>query len=193
MELEQDLNEGQNINETQIFGSNGPITISDTRYKTGLCNAFIRACEKELKLVRRTREQINILQEEKESHKLGFCSILRSVGMGVVGYFQLTTNNGFRSSAAVGYLNSATRLGTDVSLDVLTGFNVDRVLFETNNLSNSEKSVKQGYKAIGIEVSEHQRTHSFMKTFKNSANNTQDKSEVDRKIHKIYLNRIGKC
>ena len=192
MELKENLNEGPNINETQIFGSNGPITISDTRYKTGLCNAFIRACEKELKLVRRTREQINILQEEKESQKLGFCSILRSVGMGVVGYFQLTTNNGFRSSAAVGYLNSATRLGSDISLDVLTGFNVDRVLFETNNLSNSEKSFERGYKAVGIEVSEHQRSHSFMKNFESSANNNQLQSAVDRKTHKIYLNRIGK-
>ena len=58
--------------------------------------------------------------------------------MGVVGYFQLTTNNGFRSSTAVGYLNSATRLGSDISLDVLTGFNVDRVLFEKNTLMKSE-------------------------------------------------------
>ena len=146
----------------QLFGSDGPITISDTRYKTGLCNAFIRACEKELKLVRRTRERINIMQEEKDSEKTGFCSILRSVGMGVVGYFQLTTNYGFRSSAAVGYLNKANRLGDEISLDVLTGANVDRILFKENDAATFDLPIEQTYGAIGVELSEHPKPRSFL-------------------------------
>ena len=143
--------EDKKVQEEQRFGSEGPITISDTRYKTGLCNAFIRACEKELKLIKRTREKINILQEEKESERAGFCSVIRSVGMGVVGYFQLTTNYGFRSSAAVGYLNKANRLGENISLDVLTGFNVNRVLFAENPSKSPELNKEP--KTIGVEVS----------------------------------------
>ena len=166
--------------DEQRFGSEGPITISDTRYKTGLCNAFIRACEKELKLIKRTREKINILQEEKESERAGFCSVIRSVGMGVVGYFQLTTNYGFRSSAAVGYLNKANRLGENISLDVLTGFNVNRVLF-VGNSSKSPESSKEP-RAIGVEVSPEEDSKSILGPTKSGNNNK----------FKILLNESGR-
>ena len=42
-----DLGNKQTVKRKEAFGSKGAICISNTRYKTGLCNAFIEACEKE--------------------------------------------------------------------------------------------------------------------------------------------------
>ena len=99
--------------------------------------------------------------------------------MGVVGYFQLTTNYGFRSSAAVGYLNKAHRLGENISLDVLTGFNVNRVLFVENTSKSSELSKEP--RTIGVEVSPEEDSKSI---------SGSKKSGNDNKF-KILLKELG--
>ena len=170
--------------DVETFGADGPITISNTRYKTGLCNAFIHACEKELKLIKQKSEKINIIQEENESEDMGFNS-------GVVGYFQLTTNYGFRSSTAVGYLNKANRLADEISLDVLTGYEVDRILFDENKVGSSNSSDNQKYGAIGVEVSEHQNTHSQVRRFLNDKVKFLNENSNSAKKYNILLNSKG--
>ena len=150
----------------------------------GLCNAFINACEKELKLIKQKSEKINIIQEEEESEDMCFNS-------GVVGYFQLTTNYGFRSSTAVGYLNKATRLGEEISLDVLTGYDVDRILFEENKLISSDASTKNKYGAIGVEVSEHQKTNSPFMRFINGKMKFLNEDVNKSKKFNIHLTNKG--
>jgi hypothetical protein len=192
MAVKNDSDKDGNVEDAETFGSNGPITIEDTRYKTGLCNAFIRACEKELKLVKRTKERINLMQEEKESARLGFCSVLRSVGMGVVGYYQLSTNNGFRSSSAVGYLNRANRLAEDISLDVLTGYNVDRILFKENKLRSSGSIEAHKYRTIGVELSEHQKSSSILNKFFNQKLRFSPENSKNCQKVNILLKNYGK-
>ena len=69
----------------------------------------------------------------------------------------MTTNNGFRCSTAVGYLNKATRICNEIKLDVLTGYNANRVLFEENEARSSCAAEGRKYTAVGIEISEHKK------------------------------------
>ena len=55
----------------EAFGAAGPMAVSGTRYKTGLCNAFIDTCASELRLAKKEQEQINAIQPVAASARAG--------------------------------------------------------------------------------------------------------------------------
>jgi choline dehydrogenase len=98
--------ENQTRGGDAYHGTEGPLTVSDLREKSPLCDAFI-ASAMQAGLPR--NDDFNGANQEG------------------VGYFQLTTRNGRRCSTAVAYLRPAMKRA---NLQVLTGALTRRVLIE---------------------------------------------------------------
>ena len=95
-------------------GAGGPLGVSDIGFSRGFSDAFIDAAE-----------EIGILRTDD----------FNSGDQEGAGYFQLTTKNGRRCSAAVGYLKP---IKDRANLTIATGAQVRRVLFEGKRASGIE-------------------------------------------------------
>lgn len=100
------LENNAEFGDDQIHGTNGPLPVSSINRKHELIEAFIAAAE--ANGVPRTKDFNGRSQEG-------------------AGYFQLTTRNGWRMSAAVAYLKPAEKRP---NLTIITDTQVLRVLFE---------------------------------------------------------------
>jgi len=89
-----------------LHGAGGPISVDDMRDRHPICEAFIRACTDN-----GVKRNDDFNGREQEG----------------VGYFQLTTRNGRRCSAAVGYLRPAMHRP---NLRVVTHAHAERVTFD---------------------------------------------------------------
>ena len=90
----------------EFHGAGGPLTVSNMRYESPLCDAFIDAAE-EIGIPR--NDDVNGGEQEG------------------AGYFQLTSRNGFRCSTAVGFLRPAEGRP---NLDIETHAQVHRLRFD---------------------------------------------------------------
>ena len=98
--------EDQERGADEFHAVGGPLHISDTRVRHGLCDAYIRAAE-----------EIGIPQNPDFNGP-------RQEG---VGYYQVTVRQGLRVSAATGYLTKARRRQ---NLGIATNTHVHRITFE---------------------------------------------------------------
>ncbi len=98
--------EDQQHGADAYHGAGGPLAVSDMRVRRDICDAYIDAAEKNG--IPHTRDFNGALQEG-------------------AGYFQLTSRNGRRCSAAVAYLRSAR---TRPNLTIVTGALSERILLE---------------------------------------------------------------
>lgn len=99
----------------EFHGTGGPLSVSDPVFKHPICNAWIEAAK-----MAGYPENPDYNGANQEG----------------VGFFQLTTQNGRRSSTAVGYLNPARSRG---NLEILTNSHVTKVIVENRQ-------------AIGVEI-----------------------------------------
>lgn len=97
--------ENQEHGGDDYHGSNGPLLVSDLRYKSEICDAFIAAAE-EIGIPR--NDDFNGPVQEG------------------AGYFQLTTRKGWRCSTAVAYLKP---IRHRKNLNIATHAHVERILF----------------------------------------------------------------
>jgi len=98
--------ENQQRGGDEYHGADGPLSVSDIRHESRICDAFIAAAE-EIGIPR--NDDFNGSTQEG------------------VGYFQLTTYKGRRCSAAVAYLNPILQRR---NLDIITDAHVERLLFD---------------------------------------------------------------
>jgi choline dehydrogenase len=101
-----------------LHGAGGPLSVSNMRYRSDLCDAFIEAAE-EIGIPR--NDDVNGPQQEG------------------VGYFQLTTRGGRRCSSAVAFLNPAKGRA---NLDVVTHAQVHRLRFDGRRVTGIDFAVK---------------------------------------------------
>ncbi|MEX2616085.1 MAG: choline dehydrogenase [Alphaproteobacteria bacterium] len=109
--------EDQQRGESETHGVGGPIAVSDISFTRGFSSAFIAAAEEVG--IRRT-DDFNSGDQEG------------------VGFYQLTTRNGRRCSAAVGYLNPVKHRS---NLTITTEALVHRVIFDGKRATGVEFSV----------------------------------------------------
>ena len=109
--------EGNVRGEDELHGGSGPLGVDDSRWKSGLCDAYIDAAA-EAGLPR--NNDFNGPQQEGAA------------------YFQLTARNGRRCSAAVGYLREAKRRP---NLKIVTGALASRILFSGRRATGVEYKV----------------------------------------------------
>ena len=102
----------------EFHGTGGPLTVSNMRYESPLCDAFIAAAE-EIGIPR--NDDVNAGDQEG------------------AGYFQLTTRNGWRCSSAVAFLNPAK--GRQ-NLDIETHAQVHRLHFDGRRVVAVDYAVK---------------------------------------------------
>ncbi len=98
--------ENQQRGGDAYHGADGPLSISDIRYESRICDAFIAAAE-EIGIPR--NQDFNGPEQEG------------------AGYFQLTTRKGWRCSTATAYLKPIRRRR---NLDIVTDAHVERLLFD---------------------------------------------------------------
>ena len=96
--------EDQERGANNFHGIGGPLAVTDMKYRRALCDAYVRAAE-ELQIP--TNDDFNGPSQEG------------------AGYFQLTTRNGFRCSAAAAYLRPARRRS---NLRIMTESYVRRIV-----------------------------------------------------------------
>ena len=112
----------------EFHGDNGPLSVSDPVFKHPICEAWIKAAK-------------NAGYPENPDYN--------GATQEGVGFFQLTTRNGRRSSTAVGYLNP---VRSRSNLEILTNAHVTKVVIENNEATGIEliqKGVKTTIKARG--------------------------------------------
>ena len=97
--------EDQERGADEFHGTGGPLSVSDMRYRSGICEAFIAAAE-EIGVPR--NDDFNGAVQEG------------------AGYFQLTTRKGWRCSTAAAYLKPARRRR---NLEIQTHAHVERLRF----------------------------------------------------------------
>ena len=97
--------ENQERGGDDYHGADGPLSVSDMRYKSDICDAFIAAAE-----------EIGIPRNND----------FNGVAQEGAGYFQLTTRKGWRCSTAVAYLNPVRHRH---NLDIVTHAFVERIAF----------------------------------------------------------------
>jgi len=97
--------ENQERGADDYHGADGPLTVSDMRFESVICDAFIAAAE-EIGIPR--NNDFNGPEQEG------------------AGYFQLTTRKGWRCSTAVAYLNPIRHRR---NLDIVTHAMVQRIIF----------------------------------------------------------------
>ncbi|WP_343564571.1 GMC family oxidoreductase [Kiloniella sp. b19] len=110
--------ENQQHGADDFHGQGGPLNVEDAVFKTDLSDRFIKAAD-ELGLP--VKSDFNGADQEG------------------AGYFQLTTRNGRRCSAAVAYLKSVKQRR---NLTVLTGAQVQRILFEDRKVTGLHATVQ---------------------------------------------------
>jgi len=97
--------EDQERGDDEYHGTGGPLSVSDMRYRSRICDAFIAAAE-----------EVGVPRNDDFNG---------SVQEGA-GYFQLTTRKGWRCSTAVAYLKPARRRK---NLEIHTHAHVERLRF----------------------------------------------------------------
>ena len=100
--------ENQQRGGDAYHGADGPLAVSDIRYESRICDAFIAAAE-EIGIPR--NHDFNGPEQEG------------------AGYFQLTTRKGWRCSTATAYLKPIRQRR---NLDIVTDAHVERLLFDGN-------------------------------------------------------------
>jgi choline dehydrogenase len=112
--------ENQERGEDDYHGTNGPLDVSNMRINRPICDAWVAAAQNE-------GYQYN--DDYNGANQEG------------VGYFQLTTRNGRRCSAAVAYLNPVKHRE---NLDIITRASVQRVVIEDKRVTGVVYQDAQG-------------------------------------------------